>query len=93
MAEAHQAVSYSKLIKEDHTEVNHDTEVLRLVWKSGRKSWEKRLTQLNRKLRNAVYPAHVESFWLIFMLVMALHFSSKRLPFDVVNVVAFYLPG
>lgn len=93
MAEAHQGVSYSKLIKEDHTEDNHDKEVLQLVWKSGTKSWEERLTKLNSKLRNAVYPAHVESFWVISMLIMALHFSSKKLPLDVVNIVASYLPG
>lgn len=93
MAEAHQAVSYSKLIKEDHTEGNHDKEVLQLVWKSGTKSWEERLTQLRSKLRNAVYPAHVESFWVISMLIVALHFSSIQLPLNVVNIVASYLPG
>lgn len=93
MAEAHQGVSYSKLIKEDHTEANHDKEVLQLVWKSGTKSWEERLTQIKSRIRNAVYPAHLESFWVISMLVMAIHFSSRKVPFDTVNVVAFYLPG
>lgn len=93
MSEAHQAVSYSKLIKEDHTEANHDKEVLRLVFKSGTMAWEKGLTQLYGKLRNAVYPAHVESFWFISMLVMALHFSSKKLPFDAVHLVGSQLPG
>lgn len=74
------------------TEDNHDTEFSQLVWQSETKSWKERLTQMNRKLRNAVYPAHVESFWVISMLVMALHFSSKKLPLDVVNIVASYLP-
>lgn len=81
MAEAHQAVSYSKLIKSDHGEINP-------IRKTRSKSWIKWLTQANRKLRNAVYPAHVESFWVISTLVLALHFASYRLPFNLVNDLA-----
>lgn len=93
MAEAHQAVSYSKLIKHDYAEDNLDKKVLQLVWKSGLKSWKKRLTNIDRKLRNAVYPAHVESFWVITMLVIAFHFASTKVPFDLVNILADSLPG
>lgn len=92
MAEAHQAVSYSKIIKHDYTEDNLVKKVLQLVWKSGLKSSKKRLTNVNRKLRNAVYPSHVESFWVISMLVMGLHFASKIVPFNLVNVVAENFP-
>lgn len=78
MAEAHQA---------------DNKEILQLVQMSGSWSWERKLTQINSKLRNAVYPAHVESFWFVSMLVMAVHFSSRKVPFDMVNAIAFYLPG
>lgn len=92
MAEAHQAVSYSELIKLEHTDVNHDQEVLQLVWQSGLRSWKKRIALYKTKVRNGVYPAHLESFWIITVLVMALHFNAKRVPYDLVNVVVEFMP-
>lgn len=85
MAEAHQAVSYSEQVIHEHTESNHDKEVLQLVLQSGLRSWKKRLAHYKIKIRNGVYPAHFESLWIITALVMALHFSSYKVPFDLVN--------
>ncbi len=94
MAEARQAVSNPKLIKGAQTETNYDDEyVLRLVRKPGKKSWKQRLTEYRSQLRIAVYPAHVESFWIVSMLVMAIHFSSRKFPYDFVGIVLSYLPG
>lgn len=81
MAKAHQAA---------HSNENHDKEVLELLQNS--RSWKKWMKHINRKLHDAVYPAHVESFWIISMLVMALHFASIKVPFDLVNKVAGNLP-
>lgn len=92
MAEAHQAVSYSKLIKDEHTDTNHHKEVLNLVWQSGVRSWKKRFAQYRSKVRNGAYPAHLESLWLIMGLVMALHFSQIRVPYDLVNFFMKYMP-
>lgn len=86
MAEAHQAVSYSELIKPEHTDANHDQEVLQLVWRSGLRSWKERLDRWKRKIRNGVYPAHLESLWIVMALVMAIHFSSRKVPYDLVNI-------
>lgn len=94
MAEAHQAVSYSKLVKHDqNTSHNHDKEHLQFVCESKPKSWEKWLNQIARKLYNAVYPAHVQSFWIILLLVMALHFGGRKVPFDLVYIVLGLLSG
>lgn len=94
MAEAHQAVSYSKLVRHDqHTSDNHDKEHLQFVCESKSKSWEKWLNQIARKLCNAVYPAHVQSFGLILLLVMGLHFGGRKVPFDLVNIVRGLLSG
>lgn len=92
MAEAHQAVSYSELVKPAHTDADHDREVLQLVWKSGLKSWKKRIARYNTKIRNGVYPAHLESLWIISALVTAFHFSAKNVPFDLVNVLLKITP-
>lgn len=85
MAEAHQAVSYSELIKQEHTDENHDKEVLVLVFKSGVRSWKKRIGRSINKARNGVYPAHLESLFIIIGAVMALHFANQRVPFDLMN--------
>lgn len=92
MAEAHQAVSYSGLIKHEHTDANHDQEVLQLVWQSGLRSWKKRIARSKNKLRNGVYPAHIESLWVMIVIVMALHFSTQTLPYDLVNVFLRLMP-
>lgn len=92
MAEAHQAVSYSELIKHEHTDANHDQEVLQLVWQSGVRSWKKRLGRFKNKVRNGAYPAHVESLWIIMGIAMALHFSKNKVPYDLVNYFIKYMP-
>lgn len=92
MAEAHQAVSYSGLIKHEHTDTNHQLEVLKLVWQSGVRSWKKRMARFKSKVKNGVYPAHLESLWLVIGLAAAIHFSGKRVPFDLVNVFLNMMP-
>lgn len=85
MAEAHQAISYSKQIK-------HDQEVLQLVWVSGLRSWKKRFAKFKSKVKNGVYPAHLESLWLIMGTVMAVHFATQKVPLDLVNILLKILP-
>lgn len=92
MAEAHQAVSYQELIKSEHTDANHHKEVLQLVWQSGLRSWKKRIAHFKSKVRNGVYPAHVESLWLIMGLVMGVHFSQQAFPYDLVNFFLHFMP-
>lgn len=92
MAEAHQAVSYSELIKHEHTDTNHRLDVLNLVWASGLRSWKKRFARFRSKVRNGVYPAHLESLWIILGIVVAIHFSEKKVPYDLVNVFIKFLP-
>lgn len=92
MAEAHQAVSYSGLIKEESTNTNHHKEVLQLVWQSGIRSWKKRFARFKTKVRNGVYPAHLESLWVVIGVVMALHFSKKSVPYDMVHFFMKLMP-
>jgi carnitine O-palmitoyltransferase 1, liver isoform len=92
MGEAHQAVSYSELIKHEHTDANHDKEVLQLVWQSGLRSWKKRIARSKNKIRNGIYPAHIESLWLVIGVVMALHFYTQKVPYDLVNIVIKVMP-
>lgn len=88
MAEAHQAVSYSNLVKHDHqTSARHENEYLQQSHRLKSKSWKKRCGQINRKIRNAIYPVHVESFWIISIMVMSFHFATEKNPFDLVNFV------
>lgn len=93
MAEAHQAVSYSELIKQESTDANHDKEVLSLVFQSGVRSTKKRFARFLAKVRNGAYPAHLESLWVIIALVSLMHYSAKRVPYDLVNVFIVYMPA
>lgn len=85
MAEAHQAVSYSELIKHEPTNKYHQLEVLMLVWQSGVRSWKKRIGRFKSEVKNGVYPAHIETLWILIGVTTAIHFSGKSIPFDLVN--------
>lgn len=49
MAEAHSAVAFSFAITHEGVDVNFDREVLHLVWRSGIRSWKKRLARMQVK--------------------------------------------
>lgn len=92
MAEAHQAVAFSFSITHEGWNVNYDREVLNLVWGSGVRSWKKRVARLKSGVRNGVYPAHLESLWVLMGLVTIFHYSKKRVPYDLVNRFMNYMP-
>lgn len=92
MAEAHQAVAFSFAITHEGWNVNYDSEVLHLVWQSGVRSWKKRFARIKAGIKNGAYPAHLESFYVIIILVTLLHFASKRVPFDLVNTCMKIMP-
>ncbi|XP_070491326.1 carnitine O-palmitoyltransferase 1, liver isoform-like [Chironomus tepperi] len=93
MAEAHQATTYSDVLIHEHTEANHDQEVLQLVFKSGIRSWRKRFARFRSKVKNGVYPAHLESLWIIVAMAMGFHFYTQNTPFDVVKLVIKFMPN
>lgn len=92
MAEAHQATSYSTSLIHEHTDANHEKEVLQLVWESGVKSWRKRFARFRAKVRNGAYPAHVESLWLIIAITTGFHFYAQKTPFDIVKTIFKFMP-
>ena len=84
------AASYSSSLIHE-TEADNQ-EVLTLIWRSGLKSWKKRLIRLKVKLRNGAYPAHLESLWVIMAVVMALHFLKYKGPHESINMLVAKLP-
>jgi carnitine O-palmitoyltransferase 1 len=92
MAEAHQAVAFSFSITHEGWNVNYDREVLNLVWGSGVRSWKKRIARLKSGVRNGVYPAHLESLWFLMAVVTIIHYSSFRVPYDMVNSFMNIMP-
>lgn len=93
MAEAHSAVAFSFAITHEGWHLNYDREVLHLVWKSGVRSWKKRLARFRTGVRNGVYPAHLQSLWLVIAVAIALHFTQRQVPFNLVNTFLRVLPG
>ncbi|XP_035909670.1 carnitine O-palmitoyltransferase 1, liver isoform isoform X1 [Anopheles stephensi] len=93
MAEAHSAVAFSFSITHEGWDINYDREVLDLVWQSGVRSWKKRLARFRTGVRNGVYPAHLQSLWLVIAIAVGLHFTKRHVPFDLVNKWLSVLPG
>ncbi|XP_055378355.1 carnitine O-palmitoyltransferase 1, liver isoform isoform X2 [Condylostylus longicornis] len=93
MAEAHSAVAFSFSITHEGWDINYDQEVLNLVWQSGLRSWKKRVARARNGIRNGVYPAHIQSLWLITAIAAGLHYSGRQVPFNLVNRILPYLPS
>lgn len=93
MAEAHQAVSYAELVNIEPSDVSLERELLRLIWKSGVRAWKKRVGRFKNKIRNAIYPAHFESVWIILIMVLVVHYEDRKVPFDLVNTLNGFWPG
>ncbi|XP_055588648.1 carnitine O-palmitoyltransferase 1, liver isoform isoform X1 [Uranotaenia lowii] len=93
MAEAHSAVAFSFSITHEGWHLNYDREVLNLVWQSGLRSWKKRLARFRTGVRNGVYPAHLQSLWLVIAVALALHFTQRHVPFNLVSKFQTLLPG
>ncbi|KAL9914657.1 carnitine O-palmitoyltransferase whd isoform 1-T4 [Glossina fuscipes fuscipes] len=93
MAEAHQAVAFSFAITHEGFDINYDQEVLNLVWNSGIRSWKKRLARANNGIRNGVYPAHIQSLWVITAIALGLHFAGLHVPFNLVNRLLINFPS
>lgn len=66
--------------------------LLSLIWQSGLRSWKKRFAQFMIKVRNGVYPAHLESLWIIMGIVSSFHYASFKLPYDAVDQLVKILP-
>lgn len=92
MAEAHQATHFGSSNIHDHTEENHDKEVLKLLWNSGCRSWKKKSGKFKNSVKNLIYPAHIESLWIITGMVLAVHFGGNDVPFNVSNRILHCLP-
>lgn len=93
MAEAHSAVAFSFSITHEGWDINYDQEVLNLVWQSGLRSWKKRIARARNGVRNGVFPAHIQSLWLITAIAIGLHFTGYNTPFNLVYKVVSYLPN
>lgn len=84
------AAAYSSsLINETDAD---NQKVLSLIWKSGLKSWRKRFVRYKIKVRNGVYPAHLESLYIVMAIVTAIHFSSYHVPYDLTDNLVEMLP-
>jgi carnitine O-palmitoyltransferase 1, liver isoform len=83
------AATFSSWFIERDTENQSLTSV---IWESGLRSWKKRLAQYRIKVRNGVYPAHLESLWIIMAIVFSLHRASLKMPYDAVNRIVEELP-
>lgn len=44
-------------------------------------------------LRNGIYPAHLQSLWLVVAVAAGLHFTGRRAPFDLTNKILSIIPS
>nr|CAG4645461.1 EOG090X04D9 [Lynceus sp. MCZ IZ 141354] len=65
MAEAHQAVAFSFAVTHEGVNVNFDLEVLRLIYRSGIRSWRKKLIRFKNNVKNGFFPGSWRSLSLI----------------------------
>uniref|UniRef100_A0A8C4R286 carnitine O-palmitoyltransferase n=1 Tax=Eptatretus burgeri TaxID=7764 RepID=A0A8C4R286_EPTBU len=67
MAEAHQAVGFQFTVTPEGIDLQLSQEVLRQIWLSGLRAWQRHLTRLKNGLKRGLYPMHPSS-WLVVTL-------------------------
>lgn len=92
MGDAYQASHYSSSLIHEHTDANHDREVLQLVFASGLKSWRKSIARIRTGIKNWIYPARIEALWVFIGSVSALHYGSRTSPYNLVTYLLEQLP-
>ncbi|KAJ8937761.1 hypothetical protein NQ318_006624 [Aromia moschata] len=93
MAEAHAAVAFSFSITHEGWDVNFDREVLHLVWKSGVRSWKKKVARFQNSIHNGVYPGHYRYLLVLMGLITAIHLQGYSVPYNITNKILRILPG
>lgn len=51
------------------------------------------VTSFQNGVRNGVYPAHIQSLWLISAIALGLHFAGYQAPFNLTNRILVHLPS
>lgn len=92
MGDAYQASHYSSSLIHEHTDANHDREVLQLVFESGVKSWRKYIARIRTGIKNWIYPARIEAIFAFVGSVSALHYGSRESSYNLVNYILGKLP-
>ncbi|GFY42836.1 carnitine O-palmitoyltransferase 1, liver isoform [Trichonephila inaurata madagascariensis] len=93
MAEAHVAVAFSFAITHEGVNINYDREVLNLVWKSGLRSWKKRLARFMNNIHCGIYPASLSSLFILIAIVIALFMANIDASFGGIQQLEHYIPG
>ncbi|XP_003737934.1 carnitine O-palmitoyltransferase 1, liver isoform [Galendromus occidentalis] len=92
MAEAHSAVAFSFSITHRGVNLNYNRELLEIVWRSGLRSWKKRILRFNNNVRNGFYPQTASSLWVILALLTGIQTASHVDPsFGAIPVIAHFV--
>ena len=85
MAEAHSAVAFSFSVTPEGVNVKLNHEALRAVWRSGVRSFKKRVGRMQNQFKNGTYPATPTSWLFIATIVLALKMGGIDLSFGLIE--------
>ena len=92
MGDAYQAGHYSSSLIHEHTDANHDREVIQLLFSSAIKSWKKSVARIRTGIKNWIYPARVEAIGVFVGSISAFHYGTQSSPYDIVNYLIPHIP-
>ncbi|KAL7014655.1 hypothetical protein ACKWTF_016048 [Chironomus riparius] len=95
MAEAFQATHYGSSRIHDPTEENHDKAVLKLLWRSGWRSYKKKSGKFKNSVKNLIYPAHIDTVFVLIGAIMVVHFGGNNPKWSLGSVdrLTAYMPS
>ncbi|XP_033740460.1 carnitine O-palmitoyltransferase 1, liver isoform-like isoform X1 [Pecten maximus] len=92
MAEAHSAVAFSFSVTQEGIDVNLNHEALKAVWKSGVRSWKKRIGRAKNQFKNGVYPATPMSWLFIATIVLGTQLAGYDISFGLIGWMQTHIP-
>ncbi|KAK3098023.1 hypothetical protein FSP39_015419 [Pinctada imbricata] len=92
MAEAHSAVAFSFSVTPEGVNVNVNHDALYAVWKSGIRSWKKRIGRTKNQFKNGVYPATPMSWLFVVTIVLALILAGVDPSLGMIKFISNHAP-
>ncbi|CAL8283413.1 unnamed protein product [Boreogadus saida] len=92
MAEAHQAVAFQFTITPEGMDLQLSYQALHLIYRSGLRSWKKRISRMQNRVIKGVYPASPSSWLFVVIAILATMYMRSDPSMGLIAKIQQHLP-
>ncbi|XP_030649776.1 carnitine O-palmitoyltransferase 1, liver isoform [Chanos chanos] len=92
MAEAHQAVAFQFTITPEGIDLQLSHQALSQIYRSGLRSWKKRISRIKNRVIKGVYPASPSSWLFVVIAILAIMYTQSDPSMGLIARIQEHLP-